>query len=328
MTTASASSVMISFPLRLVGLLINLVVGALLCLSPLTAIIVLGWQSRRIAARTDMSFGRVTDQPGWLLGPRGHGWFVRLIGGLAANIRVGLVSATGLFLLTIPFTALWLGSWWAGWENSFNKGYEQSAVGPIVWFLGAAIALPVLAHLPLALAHASAERRLGAFFEWRRIRSVVRAAGWRVVWLALLSVFFSLPFFGLRALPVFVEQIVPGFADMTLDQQLQVAGAFDLAGAALAFVLVGFLRQRAASIYCLAAPRAAHGKYAALWEGHVAQRQGPRGRTPTRIMSLVWLVLACAIWFGLPALIVFGQFMNYAPMLWLTHPVFLRPWAG
>ena len=45
-------------------------------------------------------------------------------------------------------------------------------------------------------------------------------------------------------------------------------------------------------------------------------------------MSMVWLALSCAIWFGLPALIVVGQFMNYAPMLWLNHPVFLLPWAG
>ena len=296
MTTLAAQSTLVRMRMRLLGWLRDLDIGTLLCLSPLTALLVLGWQTRSMAARIQTQLGQPSPSPGWLIGQRGSGWVVRLFGGVAANIRTGIVAATGLALITLPFTGLWLGAWWAGWENSFNKGYEQASIGPLTWFLGAFIALPILAHLPLALAHASAEGRLGAFLEWRRIRSIFAAAGWRVVWLALLSVALSVPFFGLRALPVFVEGIVPAFADMTTEEQLQVAQGFDLAGAALAFVLILFLRNRAAAVYSLAAPRAARGRSASHWDGHWIKEIAPRGRESSRLTAALWLLLACVIW--------------------------------
>ena len=312
----------------LIGLLRDLLVGTLLCISPLTAIIALGWQVRRMNATIRRRWGEPVDRTGWLLGSRNGGWTALALGGLAANIRCGIMGLAGLAILSFPFTMLWLGAWWAGWENSFNKGYEQAAVGPLVWFLGAFVALPILAHLPFSLAHAAFERRLGAFFEYRRIRSIVASAGWRVAWLALISVVLSLPFFGLRAIPVFIEDVVPSFTDLTPERQLQIAQWFDLVGAALAFTLVLFLRQRAAVIYALAAPRAAAGRFAHLWIGHAAQDVVPVGRAPTQVVSAFWLIVVCVVWFGLPALVVVGQFMNYDPLLWLTHPVFLLPWLG
>lgn len=313
---------------RIPRVFIDFVIGTLLCLSPLTAILVLGWMSRKMAARIDARLLGVADRPRWLLGSQDTGWFEWLFGGLAANIRSGIVTLVGLALLTLPFSVLWLGAWWGGWENSFNKGYEQSSIGPIVWFVGAAIALPILAHLPMALAHAASEKRFAAFFEWRRIRSAFRAAGWRVVWLALLTTVLSVPFFGMRALPVFVEGLVPGFTDMLPEDQLAVAQMFDLAGAALAFTLVLSLRLHAAAIYCVAAPRAAHGRDSALWDGHPASRVTPKRREPSRNMGAVWLLVSSVICIGIPAQIVVGQFMNYSPIFWLTHPIFLLPWAG
>lgn len=328
MRAIASSAAGARLPTRLLRAVFNLVVGSLLCLSPLTALLVLGWLTRRMAARVHVRLERPADHNGWVLGPRGQGWIVRLLGGLASNIRAGVVSAAGLAALTLPFTMLWLGAWWAGWETSFNKGYEQSAVGPISWLIGAIIALPILAHLPLALAHASAEGRFGAFFEYRRIRSVFTAAGWRMAWLAFLSVGLCVTLLGLRALPVFIEGIVPGFADMTAAEQVQVAETFDVTGAALTFLIVLFLRDRASSIYALAAPRAARGRAAAVWMDHAAFRTACRGHEPSRPMAALWLVLSCVIWTGLPVLIVMSQFMNYAPVLWLTHPVFFLPWAG
>jgi hypothetical protein len=306
----------------------NVVIGTLVCMSPLTALLALGWLTRTMAATIRDRWDETQERPGWLLGPRGTGGITRLLGGFAANIQLGIITFAGLAALSLPFTVLWFGAWWAGWENSFNKGYEQSAVGPSVWLLGTILALPLLTHLPFALAHAAHRQKLGAFFEWRRIRSVVASAGWRVPWLALLSVALAVPFFGLRALPVFVEEMVPGFADMTPEGQLRVAGIFDWVSAGYAFLILLFLRHRAAVAYALAAPRAAAGRSAGMWQGHQAQSIEPLGRMPSRFASAVWLLIACIIWFGLPALIVMGQFMNYKPALWLTHPVFLLPWAG
>ena len=328
MTSSASQAAFVRLPVQLLRAAINLVVGTVLCLSPFTAVVVLGWLTRRMAARTDTSLGGPGGQPGWLVGPRNKGWIAWLLGGLAANIQTGLVTAAGLAALTLPFTVLWAGAWWAGWENSFNKGYEQSGVGPVIWLLGAAMAAPVLAHLPMALAHAAFERRFGAFFEWRRIRSVFAAAGWRMALLAFVSVFLCIPVFGLRALPVFVEGIVPGFPAMSPEQQMDIAAAFDLGGAALVFVVVCFLRDRASSIYAFAAPCAARGRAGTFWVGHATARAACRAGEPSRFMAALWLVLSIAIWSVLPVLMVMSQFMNYSSVLWLTHPVFLLPWAG
>jgi len=328
MSTSDTHPSVVRLPARMIGLSRDLIIGTLLCVLPLTAILVLGWQNRRMNATIRSRWGNPVDQPGWLFGPRDTGRIVGLLGGLAANIRHGLISLAGLAVLSLPFTVLWLGAWWAGWENSFNKGYEQAAVGPSVWFLGTFIALPLLAHLPFALAHAAFEARFGAFLEFRRIRSIASCAGWRTAWLALMSVTLSIPFMGMRAIPVFIEDFVPGFAEMPQEGQMQVALWLDLFSAALAFVLVLFLRHRAAAIYAVAAPRAAAGRFAHLWAGHTAQGVPPVGRTPSKLEAAIWLIVSCVIWFGLPVLIVVGQFMNYDPLLWLTHPVFLLPWAG
>ena len=310
------------------GVLRDLAIGTLLCAGPVTSIIVLGWLTRRMGVTVDRAFGATRARPGWILGPRGSGRITRALGGLGENIRIGLLAAAGLAALTLPVTLPWLGAWWAGWENSFNKGYEQAGVAPLVWLLATLAALPILAHLPLALAHAATERRLGAFFEIRRIRSVAAAAGWRLPALALLSVVLSVPVFGMRAIPVFIEQVVPGFAGMSAEEQAQVAGVMDLLAGGLVFLSMCLLRHWAAAIYARAAPRAAAGRWGALWAGHGAAGVRPRGRGPGRVSAALWLLLACGLWLVLPALIVMGQFMNYDPALWLTHPMFLLPWAG
>lgn len=307
MSTATARGAVLALPGRLIGLVRDLVVGTLLCLSPLTALIALGWLTRVMGATIARRTGAEVQPVGWILGPRGQGGVTRIAGGLAANIRGGVLTAAGLAILTLPFTLAWLGAWWAGWENSFNKGYEQASVGPLVWMIATAVALPILAHLPFALAHFAAEGRFAAFFEVRRIRAVFAAAGWRAVWLAFLSSLAVVSFFGLRGLPVFVEGIIPGFAEMTPEDQMRVARGFTLFGAALAFGAMLFLRQRAAAIYARA-----------------CLRLDP----PSRLARGLWLTLAMVLWLALPVAIVFGQFLNYDPLLWLTHPLILLPWAG
>ena len=123
---------------RLVGFLVNGVIGTVLCTGPVTAVIALGWLTRRQGHFARDRFGAAEEGPGWLFGPREvngrpTGRLARAVGGLAANIRSGLMALSALLAWTLPFTLLWLGAWWAGWENSFNKGYEQAFVGPSVF---------------------------------------------------------------------------------------------------------------------------------------------------------------------------------------------------
>ena len=83
---------------RLAGALKSMVLGSLLCLTPITALIVLGWLMRRMRFVSATRAGLATDRPGWIMSRRGAGASGRLLGGLAANIREGLLAALSLVL--------------------------------------------------------------------------------------------------------------------------------------------------------------------------------------------------------------------------------------
>lgn len=293
----TAQAARLSRAAGLVRLVRDLAVGTLLCLTVVGAVVALGWIARRTGG---------DSAPGWILGTRGRGLWARALGGLAANIAVGMRMLTGQALWTLPFASLLLGGWWWGWDNSFHKGYEQAAIGPLVFALGWLLAIPALTLLPFAVVRAARTGRLGAFLDVAPIVDDARAAGWRGTALAVASVLAAVPLFGLRGLPVFIESLVPDFADLPAAAQADIAGIFALAGAAWAFAAVYALRLMAAG---------------------ASGRAGPRTRLG-RAVAWMWLALAAAVWALLPALVAMGQFLNHAPALWLTHPLWLLPWAG
>lgn len=312
---------------RLGSLLANGAIGTFLCTGPVTAIIALGWLTRRQGHVARARFGTLDEAPGWLLGPREKGRIARALGGLAANIRVGLLALAALLAWTLPFTTLWLGAWWAGWENSFNKGYEQAFVGPSVFLVGAVIAALILPALPLMLAHLAAEDRLSAAFELRRLRSLVAQAGWRVPALTLLAALAALPLAAARGLIATVTDWAPWIEDLTPEAAAALTGQITLALAALTFLSTWTLRGLSARAYATAAPRAA-GIKPGLWDGSQAAEAACPARPKSRPMTLVWYGLAMALTLPLSFLILAGQFLDHAWWRWLFHPALTLPWAG
>jgi len=312
---------------RLGSLVLNSVIGGVLTTFPVTALVVLGWLTRRMGHTARSRFGAAEELPGWVLGPHETGRIVRALGGLGANIRSGVMTLTALLAWTLPFTALWLGAWWAGWENSFNKGYEQAFVGPSVFFLGTFISMLILPALPVMLAHLATEDRLAAAFDLRRMRSVIAQAGWRIPALAALTLLLSLPFFAARGLMTTAPSFAPQIEDMTPDQIADLKGQIALALAAWAFVSLWLLRDLAARIYAGAAPRAA-GLKPGLWDGtHAADAAGP-ARPTSRILTALWYLIAMALAFGLSFQSLASQFLDHAYWRWILHPFLTLPWPG
>lgn len=317
---------------RLARLVVNGAVGTFLCAGPVTAVIALGWLTRRQGHLARDRFGQAEEAPGWLFGPREanarpSGRIARSLGGLAANIRTGLMALTALLAWTLPFTLLWLGAWWAGWENSFNKGYEQAFVGPSVFLFGALLAALILPALPVMLAHLATEDRLSAAFELRRLRSLVAQAGWRVPALMLVVAAFAVPFFGARGLITTATDWAPWIEDLTPDQLAGLQGKIALGLAALAFGTAWITRALAARIYATAAPRAA-GLKPGLWDGTHAVEAAQPARPRSRMMATLWYGSAMAITLGFSFLILAGQFLDHAWWRWIFHPALTLPWAG
>ena len=308
------------------GALRSLILGTLLSMTPVTSILVLGWLVRRMRFVAFGRAGLVTDRPGWVMGAR-TGLPARWLGGLAGNIRSGLGSAVSVALATFPFAVLWSLSWWAGWENSFGKGYEQSWVGPTLGMTGVAVFCVTMIWLPMALAHQAVEERAMALFDWRRVRSAVRASGWGYVALAFATVFLALPLFASRGLIVFASDLVPGFDAMTADEIATLAGTVALIKAGYAFAVLVFLRGWAARIYAVAVSRARNGPDAALWSASPLAAGQPVGRRSWSLTHWVRLTILPVIWFGLVVQIFVGQFLNHDWLVWLNHPLILLPFA-
>lgn len=317
---------------RLVRFVLNGVIGTFLCAGPVTAVIALGWLTRRQGHLARDRFGAAEEAPGWLLGPREAagrptGRLARWLGGLAANIRAGLMALTALLAWTLPFTVLWLGAWWAGWENSFNKGYEQAFVGPSVFLFGALIAALILPALPMVLAHLAAEDRLSAAFELRRLRSLVAQAGWRIPALSILTGLFALPYFAARGLITTATDWAPWIEDLTPEDAASLRSQIALALAAVAFLTVWALRALAARTYAFAAPRAA-GVKPGLWDGAQAAEASVPANARSRLLTLIWYAFAMAATLATAFLILAGQFLDHAWWRWLFHPALTLPWAG
>jgi hypothetical protein len=317
---------------RLGKALVNGMIGTLLCTGPVTAVIALGWLVRRSGHLARHRFGTVAEAPGWLLGPReangrptGH--VALALGGLGANIRSGIIALAALLAWTLPFTLLWLGAWWAGWENSFNKGYEQAFVGPLVFLFGAVLAMLVAPALPVMLTHVAVEERLSAAFELRRLRSLIGQAGWRIPALSLIATLFALPFAAARGLIGTATDWAPWVAELSPEDLAALQGQITLALAALAFLTAWTLRSLAAHLYATAAARAA-GLKPGLWDGTQAAEGAMPARAASRFWTALFYTLAMMMTLGLAFLILAGQFLDHAWWRWIFHPALTLPWAG
>lgn len=308
--------------------LVSVVIGTLLTQTPVTAMLLLGWLMRRMRHQAFATAGRPVERATWLFGSGGV--LARALGGLAANIRVGFATGFALVLATLPFAGFWLAAWWAGWENSFNKGYEQAFVGPLLGFTGIAIFGVIMVWLPLALAHQAVIGRAFAMFELHHVRSATAHAGWAQVLWSVCAVILALPIFASRGLLVFAEGIWPGVADLTVEETRQLAGAIDLMTGGYIFIALLWLRLWSARIYARAVARATQGPDAAIWEDHplVTPSAMATSRAPGRTGRWLRFALLFVIWSGLAVLIFVGQFLNHAWHIWVSHPFVLLPWVG
>lgn len=348
------------------GLLGRFVLGTLLVMTPVTAILVAGWGRRLMARGIARSWGRAGDAPGagqgWprfilddhagalLAAARAKGLFgglplvVRaLFGSLAANFAHGLGVVLSAAAVTLPLTLLIAVAWWAGWENSFNKGYEQAYVGPLMSLCAVFGLTLVLAHLPLAEARAAAAGSARAFFDLRAVRRLfaMRRAGMILVALLFLAAGAGWAF--LRVLPLGVGNQAP-----TAEAVEAFRGAYTLASAAFVFLAYTALRVIAARVYAGAAMSlyarggpdavllspAERAALDALAADRMGKRPPPRGIAGGltwfggRAAMTVAFVLSTAVWGGFVFLIYLAQFLNHDWVHWVVHPLVLLPWAN
>jgi hypothetical protein len=298
-------------------------VGVVLCLTPVTAVLVLGWLMRLMEreehyARKRLQ-GRAADErgprlPRWITvgTPTSASFSTRWLGSLVDNLRHGVGALVTLAVGTLPFTLLWLFAWWSGWENSFNKGYEQAWIGRTIGLIGVAISLPLLARLPMALAHQAAEGRMGAFFAFHEVRQLIRLAGWRYVGLSLLFVVAAMPLLVAKGAPVFVEQWSPGFTGRNAAEIEAFGRGYRFWTSCYLLAALLFLRRASARLHARATLASASANASPSLLSWIA------ATVRSLLLGIVWLALVAQIFVG--------QFLNHAWIAWLNHPLMALPW--
>jgi len=271
----------------------------------------------------------------------------RGFGGLVANARLGVALLVNTWVLTLPPCLLWAVAWFAGWQNSFNKGYEHAWFGPTVFVLGMLWFAAAMACVPLAQA------RQASTGDWRRFHDFRLL--WRLIrrqWLAsLLLAFVWSGACGLVLLVKLAPQLAqyePGLLDLPAPEQWRVSRNFYLMAALVLFPVFLGTRLLAARVYAQALRRAYQGG-AILdddlgeWEWQALRRlelltpcAAPERRwwmrlaawLATRTGQLTAAAAVFLVWLALSFLILVSEFLARTAHSrgWWNQPMIQLPW--
>ncbi len=218
-------------------------------------------------ARADASLGGYAHQPNWVFRQHGiRGTFAAvsaaqgifrkaraLAGGLTASLRrnfmIGLRGAANTAVLTIVPSMLMVFGWYAGWNNSFHKDYEQFAHGLILSLIGIALMIGAMFLLPMAQARQAVTGEWRRFYDFAIIWRLVRRRRLQCLLLAGLFSMASLPINILLALPSALTQINPAFLDLGNHDLLGFLNTYYFWVGAAGFLLYAGLRRIAARLY-------------------------------------------------------------------------------
>ncbi len=314
-----------------------------------------------VFVREDERLAGLADWPNWIIGRAGPrreatgkrqrvlnffaDLFWRASGSLWINLRLGTQALLTVWAVTLPMGLLWLLAWWAGWQNSFTKGYEQAWVGPVLGLSTIAVFVIVMIYVPMAQARHAATGDWRTFFQLRPIRLLIAERRAAYLGLAALLAVFWVVLGGMRALPMAFPHLISGFEDMSRARALQAAEPLYLLATAICFLALLAARAVAARVYAGAVLSALSGGRLSVTDlapaervmltrlnlsnGVVAERRPPNGRLRRlgrRLLEALVVIAVPAIWIAVAVSIFVAQFLHYDWAGWLNHPIIHLPW--
>lgn len=285
---------------------------------------------------------------------RASGFFARLriyvshlTRSLFQNIRLGLQGILTTWSLTLPGCLLWLFAWYDGWNNSFNKGYEQAIVGPMVFVLGIVLFVAAMLYVPMAQSRFASTGSWRSFFQFRLVWKLVRQEWLGSLVLAGLYAMLAFPVNILKTFPQFFPQIRPELELLSAEDAISFLKIYFFWVMLIVLpVLVG-LRLVAARIY-------ASGIVRGLRRGTISEEdlseneweslhrlrliEAPEPATHHIIVKmLAWIatragritsaVLIGTFWFLFIFQVLVSEFLNFHPFVgWLNQPLVQLPW--
>ncbi|MDA1192416.1 MAG: hypothetical protein O3A46_12135 [Candidatus Poribacteria bacterium] len=264
----------------------KLLVAAFMCQNPIFAVFAVGWVYR-LAQRgvvkqwwkrsggkeRDGSFRAYMEShestldaatfPNWFAAQRWveriraeSGWWSRvkrtpgiLTRSLRANFVVGLKAMLNVWAFTLPAGILWTFAWYAGWTNSFTKGYETAFVGPTTGLLGVALFIVAMMYVPFAQLRQASTGDWRRFLEFRFVWRLLRLKPLTVVWVAAAFSLATLPVMILKTLPGFLPQMNESFINLTDAEALAFLNKYWFRTSVFVFAVFAWLKLYVARRY-------------------------------------------------------------------------------
>lgn len=274
--------------------------------------------------------------------------FRSLIRSLWLNLKVGLQTVFNTAVLTAPGCVLMLFSWYDGWHNSFNKGYEQALVGPVTGFAGIFAFIAAMFYVPMAQMRQASTGDWRAFYQFRLVWQLIRKRWLGCFGLALLYASLAIPFTILKTVPAFFPQISPALGELPPDRAFAFARAYYFYAGFAFFGLLLVLRLAAARVY--ASSLVAALQSGAIPEDALAEREWellhrldlitvrPRPERHFLVRTVAWFgtklgraTLGVAIflaWFAFIGQVYISEFVLKSPggRGWFNQPLVQLPW--
>ena len=276
-----------------------------------------------------------------------RGWLSALFAAFARNLRLGTQALCNTSILLLPAGLLMWFGWYDGWQNSFNKGYENYAVGITISFIGIGWFIAAMFYMPMAQARQAVTGDWRAFWDGRVVRAVARERWLAGLLFAALISLLAVPCNVMKSWPMFQMNVQPAVQDFTDAQALKWLNDYFFA-CGFSFVLYYVLvRLAGARLY-------AGGLVAAVRNGRIAgsqlhetervalerlqllhQQLPPERPFALRVarwgastfgrgvagFALFWL------WFSVIAQLYVNEFLHYhVAQGWLNQPLIQLPW--
>lgn len=269
------------------------------------------------------------------------------IASLKQNLKLGIQGLFNTWVVTIPACSLWLFSWYAGWNNSFHKDYEQAWVGPVTGLSGVALFIAAMFYVPMAQARQAVTGDWKTFYDYRLIRRLAKKEWPACVVLAGCYAALSFPLMVMRIIPGFFDAMNPNFASLSEAEILQTAKNYYFWVCLVGFIAYIALRIIASRIYARAVvggirDGVVQEEELAPFERENLRRAGllyrfERGERHAIIRAIGWSgtrmgriaggVAAALLWFAFVAQIYVLEFFYYHPFLgFMNQPLVQLPW--
>ncbi|MEE9254147.1 MAG: hypothetical protein V3U43_04390 [Pseudomonadales bacterium] len=274
------------------------------------------------------------------------GSFIRSLPGLLTaslwqNLRTGLAGILTLWAVTLPGAVLMLFAWYDGWNNSFNKGYENAPVGPLTGILGLVLFSVAAAYIPLAQARQAGCGDWRVFFDVRTNLRLLHSRAFAALVLTAGYLAASVPVTLIYTLPGFLPQMdfmAERYQRMTDAEVLAYIKGWYFWGGALFVALLIALKRAGAHLYagavlrCLARgsvrPERLH-EFERTTLARLGLDDCGEPTSPTRTASVLVMLVLVLPWLTFTAEIFVAQFFTYqAGHGWLNQPLLQLPWMN